>query len=451
MATISLAHTAYSQAYNFDVEKLAPNGKPLQWSLGFSPEMLESYPVVVDSTIRHGGNYSLKLYNAKKGSFGSCSINIPSIYSGKQVTLKGFLKTENVSGSSGLWMRLDGEDGQLGFDNMSDRPLKGTDDWKQFSITLPYNEDVQKIVVGALLIGGGAIWVDDLSVQIDDNDISSATVKIKKVRPASLDTAFSKSSGSIFQLNEQRQQALTALGSIWGFLKYHHPAIAEGNYNWDAELMRIIPSIIAATNKDEWMASLEKWVDKLPSVPPCQNCKTENSNAVKLSPDYGNLFKEGYLSKTLCNKLKFIQSNANNSFNYYISFESGVRNPKFTNENGYYGNAYPDAGIRLLALYRYWSMIQYFFPYRHLIKEDWNSVLPEFVPIFINAKDSTDYVLACLKLIAKVHDTHANVWGNNQTLMAYRGNYYVPFSTTFVEDNLVVNNFYSDTAAIKKY
>ena len=26
---------------------------------------------------------------------------------------------------------------------------------------------------------------------------------------------------------------LVLLGKVWGFLKYHHPAVASGKYNWD--------------------------------------------------------------------------------------------------------------------------------------------------------------------------------------------------------------------------
>ncbi len=93
----------------------------------------------------------------------------PLCFRGNQILLKGFLKTENVkNGYAGLWLRLDGEGGNLGFDNMKNRGLTGTNDWKEFSITLNFSEDVQTINAGALLVGEGIVWVDDLSVEIDD-------------------------------------------------------------------------------------------------------------------------------------------------------------------------------------------------------------------------------------------------------------------------------------------
>ncbi len=36
-------------------------------------------------------------------------------------------------------------------------------------------------------------------------------------------------------------------------------------------------------------------------------------------------------------------------------------------------------------------MIQYYFPYRELTDKDWNDVLGEYIPRFINATDALEY------------------------------------------------------------
>ena len=51
-----------------------------------------------------------------------------------------------------------------------------------------------------------------------------------------------------------------ALGQLWGFLKYHHPIVAEGKLDWDAELIKIIPTIMNAKNENEWKNSLDNWI-----------------------------------------------------------------------------------------------------------------------------------------------------------------------------------------------
>src|SRR5215813_3858156 len=41
---------------------------------------------------------------------------------------------------------------------------------------------------------------------------------------------------------------------------------------------------------------------------------------------------------------------------------------------------YPTAPYRLLALFRFWNIINYFFPYKHLIDRPWEGVLTEYIP-----------------------------------------------------------------------
>jgi C-terminal processing protease CtpA/Prc len=105
---------------------------------------------------------------------------------------------------------------------------------------------------------------------------------------------------------------------------------------------------------------------------------------------------------------------------------------------------YPDAGFRLLSLYRYWNIIQYLFPYKNLIEEDWKNVLEEFIPKFINAKNETEYTLAVLEIIGRINDTHANIWGGNQVLNNHFGLRYASVELKFIENKAVVTAYYDE-------
>jgi hypothetical protein len=84
-------------------------------------------------------------------------------YRGKRVRLSAFVKSEDVKGWAGLWMRIDGPNGkQLGFDNMQHRPIKGTSDWKKHEVVLDVPEDSIKIWYGVILNEEGQVWVGDL-------------------------------------------------------------------------------------------------------------------------------------------------------------------------------------------------------------------------------------------------------------------------------------------------
>jgi C-terminal processing protease CtpA/Prc len=273
-----------------------------------------------------------------------------------------------------------------------------------------------------------------------------------RVIQAKHDSSFANGSGIVINyFNPFEIEDLTNLGMIWGFLKYYHPAVARGDYNWDAALLRILPKIISAKSKDEANIALEKWVDSIGKPDSCLKCSlTKADSAIQITPDYGYLFDKGNLSPSLIEKLNYIKNNRNQDENYYVRLVDGIGNPNFENENPYKKMAYPDAGFRLLSLFRYWNIIQYFYPYKYVIGEDWNKVLPEFIPKFASVGDATNYALVCLEIIARIHDTHANIWSKNDALKEFFGKYLVPVQAKFIENKLVVTNYYLDTMLIKE-
>lgn len=272
-----------------------------------------------------------------------------------------------------------------------------------------------------------------------------------RLMPAKHDTSFAAGSQIVLDyLNPLKIENLTNLGMIWGFLKYYHPAVARGDYNWDAALFRIMPKIISAKSKGAANIEFEKWVDSIGKPDSCLKCSTAKTDStVQIFPDYGYLFNKGNLNPSLIEKLNYIKNNRNQDENYYVGMSEEVGNPTFEHENPYKNMSYPDVGYRLLSLFRYWNIIQYFYPYKYVIGEDWNKILPEFIPKFVSARNATGYSLACLEIIARIHDTHANIWSSNQELKEFFGKYEAPVQAKFIENRLVVTGYYLDTLSIK--
>ena len=149
------------------------------------------------------------------------------------------------------------------------------------------------------------------------------------------------------------------------------------------------------------------------------------------------------MSKELTNTLKYLQKNRHQGEHYHIGFYPNIGNPNFKNEDGYYLMPYPDAGFRLLTLYRFWNMIEYYFPYKHLTDKGWDKILGENILNFINAKNELEYEIATLKLIGSVQDTHANLWEGNAHIMKWKGKYFAPVHLGFVENQLTVLDYYN--------
>jgi len=411
------------------------NNLPKSWSIiGDSPATIS-----IDNKEKQDGQYSVLAQSAEKGMTG-LMYTLPENYAGKKITISGYIKTENLTdGFAGIWMRIDPK---VGFDNMQSKNIKGTTPWTKYETTLTLSpENSKKIVVGTLFTGKGKAWFDNIRITIDGKDIQEAAAFQKKQVNADLDLEFDKGSKiSSIDTGKKNLENLKNLGLIWGYLKYYHPNIAEGKYNWDYELFRILPKISGASAKQRDQI-LTDWIKGLGTF---QTEKfTFDTKNVKIAPDLNWITNSGF-SKELSDLLLQIKDAKRPKANYYVDFYDGVGNPDFSNEKPYENDAYPDAGFRLLSLYKYWNIIQYYFPYKNLIKEDWKEVLPEFIPKFADAKNETDYTLAALEIIARIHDTHANIWGSNKVLDKYFGARHVPVKLIFAENKAVVSSYIND-------
>ncbi len=246
-------------------------------------------------------------------------------------------------------------------------------------------------------------------------------------------------------LSENEEKSLVALGQLWGFLKYHHPTVAIGKYDWDMELIKLIPEIRKSEDESVWKKKLDDWLNSFPPVE--EKTREFPTLRMKVEPDYGELFNTDYFMPETIEKVKYILKNGEVEINHYVNIQDALL--KITNEPDYEEMTYPDESYRLLALFRYWNIINYFFPYRNLCDQKWSEVLPAMLPVFIDAKNQEEYVRACLQLATKTDDSHASYIESN-LMPSIIGKNKVPFETRFIEDKLVVTLYTGDEENIKK-
>lgn len=136
----------------------------------------DEYEMGVDRTNQHEGRAVafVKGTAAQYHGFGTLmQMAKPGEYRGKRVRLSANVKSEKVSNWAGLWFRVDGaERGEvLAFDNMQQRPIKGTNDWKRVAIVLDVPQDAAALAFGLLLNEGGQVWMDDLKFEVVKSDV----------------------------------------------------------------------------------------------------------------------------------------------------------------------------------------------------------------------------------------------------------------------------------------
>lgn len=147
---------------------VAHGAGPAGWFLAGNDA--SSYEIARDSVVTRGTARSARLSSTRASrGFGTMMQSVEATeYRGKRMRLSGYVKTRDVVGWSGLWMRVDdGSDPPrvLAFDNMQSRGLTRTTDWTPCAVVLDVAREARSISFGILLSGEGTVWLSELRFQ----------------------------------------------------------------------------------------------------------------------------------------------------------------------------------------------------------------------------------------------------------------------------------------------
>ena len=437
----AICFTVQATPQNMDFSQVKDEA-PEHWYIGGSDpgNLTKDHPT--------GSSQSLRLSRTSntQDAFASAAQVLPYDYIGKQLTLSGWIKTEQVTaeGGASLWLRLDNGQDVVAFDNMAGRALTGDQTWQQVQLSIDVPADVDTLVFGTLLSGAGKAYFADLKLTLDGVDIGNAP---KPTFLAAASHDFEQDSGiRLSTLSQQEQDNLTALAKVWGFIKYYHPESAAGNISMDAELFKLIPKVLKVDAKARDQL-LVKWINDLGKLSACKKCK-DSTGAALAHPDQHWLAWQ--LSPELNATLAEVYATELPTSHYWVKPEPYVRNPAF-NEKPYTGISTADSGHRLLAVFRLWNIIHYYSPYRDLAKQPWPQVLNTAIAEVIAAPDETQYLLALATLISAIEDTHTQLWPNRNStaLTDYIGRNIVPAEVRFIEQKPVVRLVYDTESALQ--
>jgi hypothetical protein len=236
---------------------------------------------------------------------------------------------------------------------------------------------------------------------------------------------------------------LATLARVWGFLKYHHPLVTAGQRQWDFELLRIMPVILAAPDRAHANDELAAWIDRLGPISSCNPCLPAPAGDLSEKAPITWIYDQKSLGLALSQRLQSVYVNRTGR-QFYVSLTK-AGNPSFDHELAYPQLQFPDTGAQLLGLFRWWNILQYWAPYREAAGQDWAAILSDFIPRLALAKDKADYQLALFELIAKANDSHANLW-SSLALRPPVGDCAIPVALRFINGKAVV--YRSDNARI---
>jgi hypothetical protein len=233
---------------------------------------------------------------------------------------------------------------------------------------------------------------------------------------------------------------LAMAGKVWGFLKYFHPRVATRAIDWDQVLIDRLPDFKGAVD----VVSFNQELDNLIIQAGDAGEGAGNSDSF-IHPDpelFRWIAQDPILSGTVRTKLRGLLQNYVPAPNFYAGYgRAGQVSPQ--NEKYIGLNYNPPEGDRILALFRYWNIINYFFPYRDLIDENWDVVLEDLIPTFLNAGNALELAWAMAEMAARTDDTHCNL--SSIYYFINQGFYFAPAEVIYTEGKTVVSRVWEAT------
>lgn len=243
--------------------------------------------------------------------------------------------------------------------------------------------------------------------------------------------------------NKDKYSNLAYLCKIWGFLKYYHPEVGGSSINWDSTLLVHLEKIRNTNNPDSIKIIFDKLIlpynDVSKNLPICDTDSLFTLNQ-EVQWIYDTICILPKSSEKLINLLKPKEYN-----NKYISANKWAKNPIFDSDTSYNSIVFPNENLRLLSLFRYWNIINYYFPYKYLTDHNWDRVLEMFIPRMLDVNDPIDYHLAICELSAMINENHA--YTSSSILSAHWGENFLPVKFEEIDDKTVVSVIYSDSLA----
>lgn len=227
---------------------------------------------------------------------------------------------------------------------------------------------------------------------------------------------------------------LVFYGQVWGFLKYFHPV--PGECNWDKVLLTDFRRVQQCNSDEEFNGVIAGLIGQCGTYEGVQRTIPDSmyfkESVAWMQDSLLDTVNSGYLQTLKANKPSFK--------NNYIEF-GGAGNPKLINEPQY-SQFSADPAMLYLALTRYWNIINYFYPYRNIIPDNWTDVYRKYIPVFSTVGTYEEYYFAVRRLTTELRDGHGFVRTENDPLNRYK---YTPFYPLRVKEGVFITWIWDDT------
>ncbi|MEM9301580.1 MAG: S41 family peptidase [Pseudomonadota bacterium] len=231
-----------------------------------------------------------------------------------------------------------------------------------------------------------------------------------------------------------RTDDLVLLAQVWGLAKYRHPAVTRCERDWDQALL----DQIDAMEELDSPAGMDRVINSL--------LDTAGEDPLVELAQPPAWIRDAPLEDSTRERLERLAS-VRPQTQCYVSQRPGTGQADFAVDTGFSGGtSFLDRRVRILAAFRFWNAIEYFFPYKTDIGRPWDRVLAEHLPAIEAAERGFDYAVAMRAFTAEIQDGHG-FFASTQ-LAGLTGTRGPSFELQSVEGRALVNRRYGSAGDV---
>jgi len=267
---------------------------------------------------------------------------------------------------------------------------------------------------------------------------------------------------------------IAGLCKVWGLIKYYHPDVTKKKLDWDNVLVQKYPEFKSKNDFESYNRKLIDLIDTLSLAKYPKKVNTDLFNKIvhdeietldnfKCLSDttrYINRISFSWINDVLFSKE--IQYKLCKILVNYKAYES--KSLKGSKKVRHIENKFEELDsitepYRILALFRYWNTINYYFPYKHLSDHNWDTVLVEAIPKMISTNTHLEYVWQLQSLSSKINDSHGfyecfnrkyfkKSRSVNKPKSVTKG--FIPYNFRQIGNQLIVSDVLVDSAVLSR-
>ncbi|WP_296144834.1 S41 family peptidase [uncultured Flavobacterium sp.] len=230
---------------------------------------------------------------------------------------------------------------------------------------------------------------------------------------------------------------------VWNFTKYYHPALATGTVYADTLFFTNLPILDKIESNEEFDLFIKNYLKELPKTAVISKEKPVSGKLLTTNKDQ-KWFKSGKIfSSSIKSELAGIFENRyRDSIHHYIPNVHYFADIPNEGEYKVDKSANLSYAFRMLTLAKLQGAVDYLFPHKYLMDEDFDAVIKHNISLFANCSSRLEYEKMLLKVISTFDDTHSYKFINELKYKReiFKNYTFPPFAYSVFDDRIVVTD-----------